>query len=281
MKSWDSSVENSNYSAMLKRIRMVGGRVRGLIWYQGETDAMTPGADEMYQTALLNLVDNIRRDTDAPTLPILCVQLARFVWNYDAHARAFERIRDIQRRLPQLREGVYTVSAVDLPLEDAAHISFEGQLRLGRRLAEIALSQVYTLPGHASGISLHSIEVLKPDTRRPMLRVKFDGVAGKLSALGLPTGFEIRGELPASEPVNADPGVLMPAVYRVDFDPGDPSSLILGVFDNVLISTGGAKFHPLRGTFSLVYGPGMSPYVNIVDEQDMPVPAFGPVQVDH
>ena len=61
----------------------------------------------------------------------------------------------------------------------------------------------------------------------------------------------------------------MPVIYRVDFDPTDPAAVILGVFDNALINSGGAKFHPLKEPFSILYGPGMSPYVNIVDREEI------------
>jgi sialate O-acetylesterase len=280
IKSWDASIKDSNYQAMIQRIKMVGGKIKGLVWYQGESDAMTPGAEKVYEAALLQLIDNIRKDTNLPELPILCVQLGRFVWNYDSHAESFETIRDIQRRIPTLRPNVYTVSALDLPLEDAAHISFEGQQRLGRRLAELALSRVYELPGHGSGISFKAIEVLKPETRRPMVRVRFAGVTGKLTAPGLPTGFALRMALPAQEPIAPNAEAPMYTIYRVDFDPEDPAAMILGVFDNALINSGGKHFHPLKGPFSILYGHGSSPYVNIVDEADIPIPAFGPIEVN-
>jgi sialate O-acetylesterase len=280
IKSWEPSAKNSNYAAMIQRISMVGGRIKGLIWYQGESDAMTPGADKVYEAALLRLIDAVRKDTNIPQLPVLCVQLGRFVWNYDSHAESFERIRDIQRRLPTLRPGVHTVSALDLPLEDAAHISFEGQQRLGRRLAEIALGQVYQLPDHGSGISLKAIEVLQSESRRPMVRVQFSGVSGKLTAAGVPTGFALRIALPAQEPTGPAASVPLHTIYRVDIDPVDPAAVILGVFDNALINSGGAKFHGLNEPFSIIYGPGTSPYVNIVDEKDIPIPAFGPVEVN-
>jgi sialate O-acetylesterase len=279
IKSWDPSLKGSNYEAMIRRIAMVGGNIKGLIWYQGESDAMTPGAEDLYEAAILKLIDNIRRDTQLPSLPVLCVQIARFVWNYDSHAHSFEKIRDIQRRLGSLRPNVYTVSALDLPLEDAAHISFEGQLRLGRRLAELALSQVYKLKGHGCGINLKEVELLQPENRRPMVRVRFSGVTGKLTSPGLPTGFELRSQLPAQEPHAPAAETAMPIIYRMDFDPGDPACVILGVFDNALINSGGAKFHPLKAPFRLIYGAGSSPYVNIVDQKDIPVPAFGPVDV--
>jgi hypothetical protein len=279
IKSWDPSVKGSNYEAMIRRIAMVGGRIKGLIWYQGESDAMTPGAEDLYEAAILKLIDCVRRDTRLPNLPVLCVQIARFVWNYDSHAHSFEKIRDIQRRLHSLRPNVYSVSALDLPLEDAAHLSFEGQQRLGRRLAELALSHAYQLKDHGHGIDLKEIELLQPDNRRPMVRVRFSGVTGKLASHGLAAGFELRSQLPAQEPQAPTAEDPMPIIYRVDFDLGDPASVILGVFDNALINSGGAKFHPLKAPFRLIYGAGSSPYVNIVDEKDIPVPAFGPVEV--
>jgi len=279
IKSWDSSLPGSNYEAMIRRIAMVGGNIKGLIWYQGESDAMTPGAEDLYEAAILKLIDSVRRDTNLPNLPVLCVQIARFVWNYDSHAHSFEKIRDIQRRLSALRPNVHTVSTLDLPLEDAAHVSFEGQQRLGKRLSELALTHAYHLKDHGSEINLKEIELLQPENRRPMMRVRFSGVTGRLTSLGLPTGFELRSRLPEQEPQAPAAETPMPIIYRMDFDPGDPASVILGVFDNALINSGGAKFHPLKAPFRLIYGAGSSPYVNIVDDKDIPVPAFGPVDV--
>jgi sialate O-acetylesterase len=263
---------------MLDRIAMVGGDIKGLIWYQGESDAMTFGAENVYERALLQLIDRVRADTNLPDLPFICVQVARFVWPYNSHARGFEKIRDVQRRVSSLRKNVYTVSALDLPLEDPAHLSFEGHQRLGPRLAEVALSQVYLQPGHATPITLGNIQVLQPDNRRPMIRIRFHGVNGKLTSSGLPTGFEVRTVLPSPEPQPPSADFPAPVVYRVDFDRDDPAAILLGVFDDAMINSGGAKHHPLTAPFSVVYGPGMCPYVNVVDGKDMPVPAFGPVE---
>jgi sialate O-acetylesterase len=279
IKSWVPTMTSDNYQAMIRRIAMVGGKIKGLIWYQGESDAMTPGAEQFYQSALLELFDSIRKDTGLPDLPIICVQIARFVWNYPSHAHTFETIRDIQRRVAGLRPNLYSVSALDLPLEDPAHLSFEGQQRLGKRIAEIALSHVYKQADHGKTIDVKSIEVLQPEKRRPMVRVRFSGVTGKLTAPGEPTGFEVRSPIPDVEPKGPSAEAPMPIVYRVDFDPTDPAAVILGICDNALINSGGATFHPLVPPFRILYGPGSSPYVNIVDEKDIPVPAFGPIPV--
>src|SRR5439155_663132 len=128
---------------------------------------------------------------------------------------------------------------------------------------------VYGQADHGKSIDVKSIEVVQPEKRRPMVRIRFSGVSGKLSAPGLPTGFELRTDLPKVEPKGPSAEAPMHIVYRVDFDPTDSAAIILGICDNALINSGGAKFHPLDEPFSIVYGRGMSPYVNIVDEKDI------------
>ena len=58
-------------------------------------------------------------------------------------------------------------------------------------------------------------------------------------------------------------------LYRVDFDPTDPAAVLLGIY---------TAFRP-QDHDKIIYGPGRDPYVNIVDERDMPVPAFGPLDL--
>jgi len=58
-----------------------------------------------------------------------------------------------------------------------------------------------------------------------------------------------------------------PFVFRVDFDPQDPTALLLAVSP------------PLAGSAMVVGGPGMDPYMSVTDSLNMPIPAFGPIQV--
>lgn len=94
-----------------------------------------------------------------------------------------------------------------------------------------------------------------------MIRLRFRGVTGRLRAAGRATGFELRQTTPGSD--------LMRMIYRVDFDPDDPSALIVGVW------------RPFKQEKDrLVYAAGVNPYVNIVDEKDIPIPAFGPIDLE-
>ena len=286
MTQWDPALKDqgraSLYGAMMERIAMVGGDIKGIIWYQGESDALTAGAEDAYEQAFLHLIDSIRKDVGIPSLPFIYVQTGRFVHPYNSSAHGWEKIRDIQRRVVTQRQNIHMVSAIDLPLEDPIHLSFEAYQKLGPRLAEIALTEVYRLPGHATPIRLGAIEILQPENRRALIRVRFEGVNGRLTACGCPTGFELRSTLPAQDPgrVYPNPPVLdvpIRVIYRVDFDPSDPAAVFLGVFDNSSILMG--KPHSLTEPVSLIYAGGVNPYVNIVDEKDIPIPAFGPVEL--
>jgi len=92
-------------------------------------------------------------------------------------------------------------------------------------------------------------------SERQGLRVRFTHVNGRLRASDRPTGFELRplaGQLAT------------PIIYRVDLEPS------------------GCLLHlnrPMTDSALLYHGAGLMPYVNITDEQDMSIPAFGPIKV--
>jgi hypothetical protein len=259
MAAWDPKLKEegdaSLYGAMLERIRMVGGGIRGILWYQGEAETYNWETVEAYEDSFLDFIDSVREDTGISDLPFLFVQLGRYTMPDPELAPAWERIRELQRNVAAQRDNVWMVSAVDLPLDDVIHIGAEGQQRLGRRLAEVALSQVYGLPHHAKPITLSTVEVTG-NARFPKIRVRYSGVSGRLTALGRPSGFLLRSD---------EPPTTAPTVFRADFDPDDPAAVILSVFN------------PIPAPVRLVYGPGLDPYANIVDERDMPIPAFGPL----
>src|SRR5205823_5581329 len=146
------------------------GPIKGVVWYQGETDAMLPETAQAYGKALLGLIDSLRADTADPDLPFVCVQIGRYAMRADEKTnRAWETVREAQRLAAQKRKHVFLVSAIDLLTDDPIHLSYEGQERLGRRIAEIASSMVYRLPGHGKPIDLQSAEVLQPQNERPMI----------------------------------------------------------------------------------------------------------------
>jgi hypothetical protein len=66
-----------------------------------------------------------------------------------------------------------------------------------------------------------------------------------------------------------DTGEDLEWIFKVNFSPDDPGKVILEI---------AAKQEP-QDNLVLLYAPGATPFVNVVDESDMALPAFGPVAV--
>jgi sialate O-acetylesterase len=263
LRQWSPGLRDqgaaSLYGNMIERIQKVGGRIKGVIWYQGEGQTGSRESADRFTADFLNLVDSVRRDTGIPDLPFIYVQIGRYA-NEDRTTDPFwQLIQEHQRNAASLRPNLWVVPSVDLPLDDLIHIGTEGQRRLGRRLAETALTHVYGKAGYATPINYVSHEIL-PSTQalHHCLRVRFSGVTGRLQASGRPAGFEL---------IPDDPKKQGPMVYKIEFDPADPASVLVWYSREI------------KAPVKLIYGLGMDRYSNITDGRDMAIPAFGPVIV--
>jgi sialate O-acetylesterase len=250
--------DSSLYGAMINKILRTGSRVKGLIWIQGESEAMLRRQDT-YRERLLHLFDSFREDAGDPDLPVLMVQIGRFINGFSDMERSWEDVREIQRNVPKERHHVYRVTGIDLPLDDCIHFSTEGNRRLGRRLGELALTYVYKLPGHGRQIDLESMRLDRDEASGShFLHLHYSGVTGRLRSDGLPNEFELRF---------GDEIRIYQVAHRTELHSGDKAGL------KVFLS--GLPEEPAQ----LICGPGTNPYMNITDSLDMPIPAFGPLEI--
>ncbi len=262
ISQWDPAKRNwgdsSLYGAMINRIKAAGGKIKGLIWSQGESEAMMLKS-KTYGTEFLRFIDSFRKDVNAPTLPVIYVQIGKFNKRDSIMGRAWEEVREIQRQVLTQRENVYMVTAIDLPLDDCAHTSTDGQRRLGRRIAEMALTNVYKINGHAKQINLESMKLCKDAASgSDYLHLHYSGVCGKLISSGSPGEFTLR--------LNGNENIMY-VVSKVQLDPEDAAGL------DVYLS--GIPNSPAQ----LVCGAGTYPYMNITDSLDNAIPAFGPIDI--
>ena len=149
---------------------------------------------------------------------------------------------------------------------DPIHLEYESFRKLGPRMAEVALSQVYKMPGHATdrarvgkrraAARWQSDKIIQG---RVAIRVRFSGVNGRLRSADRPTGFQLRFE--------KAPSAWAP--YQTEFDAKDPAAVLL-LYCGPLPD----QLKPV-----LYYGSGLNPYCNVLDEKGMAIPAFGPVAV--
>ncbi len=233
----------SLYACLRRTLRETGGRVAGVLWYQGESEACN-GVPEDWSEQLAALQAAVRRDAGDPELPFHHVQLGRHVGDLGAAGEArWTRMRELQRLLPA--SGM--VSAVDLDLADYVHISPASLQRLGRRLGNL-------VTGAATPIELGSITV---ENDGHDVVVAYRGVNGRLVEETHVTGYTLRGPDAAIRPAIVHAGVTAN---------GDAVRLRLT--------------RPVAADDHIAYGYGMDPQVSLRDSADMSAPAFGPLPLD-
>ena len=258
MEQWDPALRKAGgkslYGAMLRRFRRNGGKVAGVAWYQGESDAGKETAP-FYTARMKTLVRSMRRDMGDPKLPFVAAQLCWYAGNtWDP--QYWNSIQDQQRRLPDVLPRCATVPAVDLRLDDIIHVGGASQNVLGARLAEamhslrggrraatppIALKRVGIDTANAHGIA-HIV-------------AEFDNVVGELRAGERPMGFSVCG------------------------DQGPEAC----IFD-VVLQKNRAVLRTIQPELFFVdkrlhYGYGLNPPCNVTDGEGRPLPVFGPVPI--
>ena len=144
---WTSPSGTSLFDHLVDQVRC-HGPVRGVLWYQGEADALEGLAD--YGERFARFVAAVRAAVGVPDLPFLTVELADCAVDdfpalrdrdVDQLARSWEAVREAQRSAAQL-PGIEVVTATDLQCFDGVHLDAASTERLGRRLARAALPYV-------------------------------------------------------------------------------------------------------------------------------------------
>ncbi len=251
-----SKGDASLYGNMIRSVVRAGGHVRGMLWYQGESDACNgdPKIYDTYFDRFKRFVECTRRDSGNPDMIFVTAQLGRTVilpWEIEAH---WDGLREQQRRLAAEVPGVHMVPAADLALSDGIHVGWDGHKILGVRMARVALPHVIH-DGDRPGIDLASVRFANAE--RTVINVDFNYVAGKLQSGGLPRGFMLA--LP-DQPVRD-------LFFNVEFDANRPNRVVL---------YRGAAIDPAA---KLSYGQGLNPILNITDNDDMAPCSFGPVPI--
>ena len=245
MEQWDPRRKDdgdaSLYGAALGRVHQLGGKIAGILWYQGESDA-SPDQATLYPFRLQRLVAAFRADLAQPDLPFYFVQIGRVIGEGWIWEPSWNAIRELQRLSANTLAGSRMVSTVDLELDDLIHIGTQGLKRLGRRLATVA-----------NGEPAPDLAAVEFDATNARIIVTFRGLRGPLQSAGLPTGFTLRRH----------DGTEVPMIFKVTLE-GERAILHL-VAD------------PLPEATLLWYGWGANPNCNLTDAADASVPAFGPI----
>lgn len=151
--------EGPLYRLATRLVREQGGRVRGVLWYQGCCEA-SAHAPEKYHEAFACLVEEFRRKVGEPALPFLVMQLNRHTdIQSEPDGRYWGLLREYQRRAAHELAEVFVTPTLDLRLSDEIHNGAQANMMLGERLANLALARVYRRRSGAAAPEIASAQM--------------------------------------------------------------------------------------------------------------------------
>lgn len=266
---WNPDERDGNrYGFLAHHIQSAGGRVKGMLFFQGEQDAIFGDEQETvmkpsliapittYGEQFIHFVEALRQEFGGPDMPVIYAQICRHHNSPFDRSRGWEIIREAQRTIPERLRNSHCVPTISLDLMDGLHLDYDSLKTVGEQMAYLALP--YAKQGVPPRTEIRLASAALRRGLRPRIVVEFSGVRGRLNSAGRPTGFVLKDKLT---------GRPLDWIYKVEFDPSRPSAVVLH-----------ATSIP-DANVALYYGAGAAPYVNIVDEGGMSLPAFGPVAV--
>lgn len=177
MVAWDRKEGGHLFENMLRYIEDSGGKIRGVVWYQGESDA-SPELAKKYTARFRRFVGDLRRTMKDPSLPVITAQLNRCVCGEVSPKGedGWTAMREVQRQIARKMRNVFVVSTIDTGLSDGIHVDSPGNVVIGERMASVALGQVHGL----------GVKCLHPDcagarlVEPKVIEIAFDNVDKRL-----------------------------------------------------------------------------------------------------
>ncbi len=259
MDQWDPALKDkggdSLYGSMLRRFQAAGGKVTGVLGYQGESDADPKAAPE-FQQKFERFVAKVRLDFRQPDIPFYYVQIGRFA--NKGNEAEWHAVQEAQRLAEANISHSGMIAAIDVTLDDGIHVGTQDLKLLGKRMANLACRDLYPKLGHFGQVQ-RGPHPLSAKVEGQSILLTFAEVNGHIRSIGRPAGFSIR----------AADGTTLAVIYKIQTRHAEGNVVELGF---------GGKLPPGA---TLYYGDGKDPYCNLRDEADMAVPVFGPIPIQN
>ena len=236
---------------MVSSVKSAGCKVKGVVWYQGESDcAMELAAT--YEARFSNAVGAWREALGSPDLAVATVQLNR-VKGCGPGDDGWSVVREAQRQCGRKLNNTVVIPAHDQTLTDMIHISPAGNIVLGDRLARATLQHIYgrdvdgAVPDLASAVATDGGNAI---------RLQFDNISSFINTLDI---------------------AMQPYVVRDTNGVVEVASITYPERDVVHL----ALARPLSGTATIIGGLGTDPPALPIDMQRiLPALAFYGVPIE-
>ncbi len=130
---WVNRLNGDLYRNMLDKLKLCGGQLAGILWYQGCSDTDTTEQAENYFEHFSEMVSDLRNEL-AVTVPFFTLQLNRHIGSQSSER--WSVVKEAQRKAANQLERIYMLPTSDCTLSDLIHNSSRCNITLGERLAK-------------------------------------------------------------------------------------------------------------------------------------------------
>ncbi|KAF7724347.1 hypothetical protein EC973_001135 [Apophysomyces ossiformis] len=246
----DPLSDDTLYGAMCSRIHAAGGKIAGVLWYQGESDAAAEDDDDddeekhAFYAARMQTWINHTRERFGDHVYFVAAQIGR--WLANNHSLSWSRLRMEQTKLMSIPKAS-VISTIDCEMDDHVHLSEKGLRVVGRRMALAATALLHRPPTSSSDHEPYCCLIGK-EARRTILKVVFPGFM-HWQDVGRAFGFTV------VDSTYHESGTIFSA--RIEAD---------AIYLYVSPETGEAL---KTKSWRLWYGFGSNPICNLVDNRNM------------
>lgn len=179
LSRWNPEENGDLYEFAMQRIGACGGKIKGILWYQGCSDTGSVAVAYSYSQRFETMVKHFRKDLGAE-VPVFTMQIAyandyRYLANNDWWGVVRQQQADCAKKIP----GVYVLPTTDSMMSDMVHIAAASNVRLGQLLAKQVLTVLYGKRYMCHAPALSGIRRISEDT----VELAFDNVYERLETL--------------------------------------------------------------------------------------------------
>ncbi|MHB1001675.1 MAG: sialate O-acetylesterase [Armatimonadota bacterium] len=186
--AWDPGSDNPFlFDNMNSLVEAAGGKIAGMVWYQGCSDTNTDQDASTYLQRFSRFIDGVRARYGA-NLPVITAQLNRYIDTPPQTDLWWSMVREAQRQAARTIPNLGVLPTLDLPLSDAIHTSAAGNVLLGQRFGAAALGMVYGQDTQWRAADLR--EASFTDGNRKTVKLSFDNVNGFFCPISGSVGSE-------------------------------------------------------------------------------------------
>jgi len=121
------------------KVAMAKGRLRGILWHQGESEASGVTSSDAYRKSLIEVAEGFRKALDQPEVPFVAGEIGQYTME-EGHVPRFPSARQINEAIDSLPASVPRSAVVSSrglgDKGDGVHFSAEAQKEFGKRYFE-------------------------------------------------------------------------------------------------------------------------------------------------